>query len=166
MPLRKSSQAAKRVAATAPLDAAAAVPTFGEFTTTVAGALLLNDVIAMIPFPANTIPVMLKAQIGDIDTGATLTLDFGILTGQDGNELDDAGAARLCGNEFGAALTTGQAGGAVDVAANLLLGVVPNARDRTIGFKIAAAAAGVNAGAKVRVAGLFVPAPQGVAITP
>lgn len=163
--LRKCTQADMRVQAPSPLDAASAVPAFGEFTTALAATFALNNVIEMIPFPAGTVLHSLKAFVGDIDTGATLTLDFGILSGQYLSALDDAGALRTCGTEFATASTIGQAGGAIDVAANLLLGIAPNNKDRSIGFKIAAAAAGVTAGAKIRVAALFMPAPQGLAIT-
>lgn len=164
MALRKSAQVAKRVAAPAPLDAASTIPVFGEFTT-VAGQFAAADVLEVIPWPAGTVPVMLKAMVADLDSNGApaVTLDFGVLSGQYGMELDDAGAARVCGTEFGDNLTTGQAGGAIDVAANLLLGMAPSNKDRSIGFKIEAAPATLVAGAKIRVAALFVPAPQGVA---
>lgn len=166
MALRKSTQTAKRVAAPAALDASCAVPAYAEHTT-VAGQFAAGDVIDMIPWPAGTLPVMLKASVADLDSNGSpaVTLDFGILSGQYGAELDDAGAARVCGTEFGDNLTTGQAGGAVDVAANLLLGLAVSNKDRSIGFKIEAAPATLIAGAKIRVAALFVPVPQGVTIS-
>jgi hypothetical protein len=72
---------------------------------------------------------------------------------------------RTCGTEFGDNLTTGQAGGSIDVAANLLLGLSVSNKDRSIGFKIEAAPATLIAGAKIRVAAVFVPVPQGVTIS-
>lgn len=164
MALRKSAQAAKRVAAPSAMDAASAIPVFAEFTTVV-GQFAATDVIEMIPWPAGTVPVMLKAQVADVDSNGTptVTLDFGVLSGQYLRDLDDAGSARTCGTDFGDNLTTGQAGGAIDVAANLLLALAPSALDRSIGFKIEAAPATLIAGAKIRVAALFAPVPQGVA---
>lgn len=162
MALRKSAQVARRVPAPSALDASSAIPVFGEFTT-VAGQFANTDVIDMIPWPAGTVPIMLKAMIDDIDSATTAQIDFGVLTGLYGAELaEDGVTARACGSEFGNNLTTGQAGGAVDVAANLLLGLAPSAKDRSIGFKVEAAPT-LIVGAKIRVAALFVPVPQGVA---
>lgn len=162
MALRKSTQVQKRVPAPAALDAASVIPVYAEHTI-VAGQWSAADVIDMIPWPAGTKPVMLKAHLDDLDSAAAMTLDFGVLSGQYGMELDDAGAARVCGTEFGDNLTTGQAGGAIDVAANLLLGLAASNKDRSIGFKIEAAGTPI-VGAKIRVAALFLPVPQGVAI--
>ena len=164
MALRKSAQVAQRVPAVGAMDRSSAVPVLAEFTT-VAGQFAAADVIEMIPFPAGTVPVMLRAQVADLDSNGApaVTLDFGILTGLYGAELDEAGAARVCGTEFGDNLTTGQAGGSVDATAAQLLALAPSLKDRSIGFKIEAAPATLVAGAKIRVAALFVPAPQGVA---
>lgn len=166
MALRKSTQVVKRVPCPSGMDAASAIPVYAEFTT-VAGQFGAADVIDMIPWPAGTLPVMLKAMVADLDSNGApaVTLDFGVLSGQYGAELDDAGAARVCGNEFGNDLTTGQAGGAIDVAANLLLGLSVSNKDRSIGFKIEAAPATLVVGAKIRVAALFLPVPQGVTIS-
>lgn len=165
MALRKSTQVQSRVPAPAADGRADTVPVFAEFTTTTAAQLALNDVVEMVAWPAGTVPVMVKAQVGDIDTGATLTLDFGVFSGLYGAELnEDNTTARTCGTELATASTVGQAGGAIDVAANILLAMGASSKDRSIGFKVAAAAAGVTAGAKIRVAALFVPVPQGVVI--
>lgn len=163
MALRKSAQVARRVPAPSALDASSAIPVFGEFTT-VTGQFAATDVVEMIPWPAGTVPIMLKAMIGDLDSATGVTLDFGILTGLYGAELaEDGSTARACGDEFGANVTTGQAGGAIDVAANLLLGLAPSVKDRSIGLKVEAAPTALIVGAKIRVAALFVPVPQGVA---
>ena len=77
--------------------------------------------------------------------------------------LDDAGAARTCSTAFATASTVGQAGGVIDVASNLMLGLAPVQYDRSIGFKVAAAAATLVVGAKIQVAAQFLPVPQGVA---
>lgn len=162
MALRKSAQVAKRVPAPAALDASGPIAVFGEYTT-VAAQFAATDVIEMIPWPAGTVPIMLKAMVPDLDSATTATLDFGVLTGLYGAELaEDGSTARACGTEFGDNLTTGQAGGSLDIAATLLLGLAPSLKDRSIGFKVEAAPT-LIAGVKIRVAALFVPAPQGVA---
>ncbi len=166
MALRKSTQAANRMPAPSARGASEAVVVFAEHTTK-AGEFAVNDVVEMIPWPAGTIPVSIKAKVADLDSNGapTVTLDFGVMTGQWGAALnDDLSTARTCGTEFGAALTTGQAGGAVEVAANLLLGLAPTATDRSIGLKVAAGAATLVAGAKIQIAAVFAPAPVGVTI--
>lgn len=162
MALRKSAQVAARVPAPSARDRSGAVTAFAEFTT-VAGSPVATDVIEMIPWPAGTVPTSLRAAIGDLDTGVALTLDFGVISGLYGAELDTAGAARTCGTEFGSALTTGQAGGSVDATAAQLLVLAPSQTDRSIGFRVQTAATGLIVGAKIRVAATFVAAPQGVA---
>jgi hypothetical protein len=167
MALRKSNQAICRMSAPSALDAVGAVSVLATFVT-VASEFAANDVIEMIPWPAGTIPVMLKAKVEDLDSDGTpaVTLDFGVLTGQwlENTVGNDGSTARECGTDFAAASTVGQAGGAVDVAANLLLGLVPEKqKDRSIGFKVAAAPDVLVAGAKITVAALFVPSPVNVA---
>jgi hypothetical protein len=162
MALRKSTQVAQRVPAVAARDRSGAVHVFGEHTT-VAGAFAAADVVEMIPFPAGTILTDLKIHFPDLDTATGVTLDVGVLTGQYGAALDDDGNARTCGTEFGSDLTTGQAGGSVLGTAAQMLAIAPSLKDRSIGFKIEAAPTTLIAGAKIRFAATFVPAPQGVA---
>lgn len=166
MALRKSTQSNLRCMATNADDASALLPVWGQHTV-VAAQFALNDVLEMIPWPAGTIIHSLKAKVEDLDSNGTplVTLDFGILTGQWLAALDDAGAARVCGTDFATASTVGQAGGSIDVAAALILGLAPSSLDRSIGFKVAAAAATLTAGAKITVSASFIPAPQGVTIT-
>ena len=122
-----------------------AITIVGDYTI-VAGGLALNDVIEMAILPAGYVPVGVKLATEDIDTGTTLTLDCGVLSGTAG-VLDNA---RTCGNEAFAASTIGQTGGVVnETKANILL-LAPTDTDRSIGLKVAAAAAGLVAGAKVR----------------
>lgn len=163
MPLRKSTQANNRVAAPSADGAYCAIPVHAEHTV-VAGQFALNDVIEMIPWPAGTIPQVLKAHVQDLDSNGTplVTLDFGVLSGA---YLDADSPARTCGTEFAAASNVGQAGGAIDVTADKLLGLTPAFTDRSIGFKVAAAAATLTAGAKIRVTAIFAPTPQGVTIS-
>lgn len=161
MPLRRSNQSNNRVSSPTADGAFAPIPVHAEFVVA-AGQFLLNDVIEMIPFPAGTIPHSLKAWVQDLDSNGTptVTLDFGILSG---SYLDADTPARTCGTEFATASTVGQAGGVIDVASNLMLVLAPSLSDRAIGFRVAAAAATLTAGARIRMQGLFIPAPQGVA---
>jgi hypothetical protein len=159
MPLRRSIQSNNRVQANSADGAYCAIPQHGEFVT-VAGQFALNDVIEVIPFPAGTIIHSLRAHLQDLDSGTTVTLDFGILSGA---YLDADTPARTCGTEFAAASTVGQAGGVIDVAPNLFLGLAPSMIDRAIGFRVAAAPTTLIANARIRVSAIFVPAPQGVA---
>lgn len=164
MALRKSTQAAARVNAPSALNASTAVVVFAEHITKTA-EFAVNDVLEMIPWPAGTIPISIKASVADLDSNGTplVTLDFGVLSGQYLAALDDAGAARTCSTAFATASTVGQAGGVIDVASNLMLGLAPVQYDRSIGFKVAAAAATLVVGAKIQVAAQFLPVPQGVA---
>ncbi len=167
MALRKSTQTAMRVPAASADGGAEVVPSYAEFTTA-AGKFALNDVIDMIPWPAGTIPAKISVLAADLDSNGTptVTLDVGVLTGLYGAELnEDNTTARTCGTEFAAASNIGQAGGLLEVTADKFLGLAVSSKDRSIGFRVAAAAATLTAGAKIRVMALFVPVPQGVTIT-
>lgn len=165
MALRKSTQAANRMSAPSALEASCPVAVLGEHTT-VAAQFAAADVVEMIPWPAGTIPIALVAHIPDLDSNGSpsLTLDVGVLSGQWlANKNDDLTTDRTCGTEFGNNLTTGQAGGTLVVTPDLLLGLAPANYDRSIGIKVEAAAATLVTGAKIRMAGTFVPAPVGIA---
>lgn len=128
---------------------------FGDFVT-VAG-LTANDVIEMAILPAGYVPLDAKLVCEDLDTGTTLTLDVGVVSGA-------AGAAdntRTCGNEAIAASVVGQGGGAAvdNKAAFGLLAVSES--DRGIGIKLAASAAGLIVGAKIRLTVMARPALNG-----
>lgn len=165
MALRKSTQAALRLNAVAAMQAAAVIPAFAVHTI-VAGQFAAADVLEMIAWPAGTVLHSLKAKVEDLDSNGspTITLDFGVLTGEwlQNTVGNDGVTARACGNEFGNDLNVGQAGGSVDVAAALLLGMAPSPRDRSIGFKVETGAATLTAGAKIYVSAEFLPAPVGV----
>lgn len=167
MTLRKSNQSLARDNAPGALDASSPVVTLAQHVI-VAAQFAVNDVLEMIPWPAGTVPVRLTAKVEDLDSNGTplVTLDFGVLTGSwlEDTVGNDGSTARTCGTDFATASTVGQAGGAIDVAANLLLGLVPDKTlDRSIGFKVAAAAATLTAGAKITVCGVFAPAPVNMA---
>jgi hypothetical protein len=163
MALRKSAQANQRMSAphamgNQPLCA------FGVHTI-VAAQAAAADVIEMIPWPAGTVLHSLKVEFDDADSNGTptMTIDVGILTGEWLAALEADGDARVCGDEFGANLTTPQAGGSLDVAAALMLNLPPSPLDRSLGFKVEAAAATLVAGAKFYMSAIFLPAPVGVA---
>lgn len=167
MALRKSTQANMRVMAPNADEANDPLAVYAEHTI-VAGAFALNDVVEMIPWPAYTIPISLKIQSQDCDSNGTplVSFDFGVLTGQYLNALnDDLSTQRTCGQEFGAGSTIGRTGGTLDVAPDLLLNATPKSVDQSIGFKIAAAAATLTAGAKIRFVAMFLPVPQGVVVS-
>jgi hypothetical protein len=129
----------------------------GDYTT-VAG-LTANDVIEMAILPAGYVPLEAKLVCDDIDSGGTptLTLDIGVVSGVAGF-FDNA---RTCGNEAVAASTVGQAGGVViDSKAAFGLLAVSDA-DRGIGVKLAAAAATLVVGARIRLTVMARPALNG-----
>jgi len=164
MALRKSTQVAVRAQAPAALDASNPITAYAEFTAAT-GQFAAADVLELIPFPAHTKLIYLAAHIEDLDSATGLTLDFGVLSGQYLNALDDAGSARTCGTEFGDNLTTGQAGGSVLGTAAQMLAIAPSQLDRSIGFKIEAAPTTLIPGAKIRVCAMFAPVPVGVTVS-
>lgn len=158
MALFKSKQIAAGKPAVTPSEAACPVTVVGEFVT-VAG-LTAADVIEMVAFPANTIPVDVTLVCEDLDTGGSpaITMDVGLLSGA----FNDTGA-RTCGAEFLSDSNIGQAGGMAraNVPAGLLLGW--SASDRSLGIKIEAAAATLATGKIIRMIATFAPVPYGVA---
>lgn len=130
----------------------------GDFT--VPATLPLNDVVEMVILPAGYVPIDAILATEDLDSGGApaITLDLGLISGVAG-KADDA---RTCGNEAFAASTVGQAGGvARPTKANFAL-IAPTDADRGIGLKVAAAAATLVVGAKVRLTVLARPALHGV----
>ena len=142
--LRQSKQVAAFKYATAPTDGDDLTPIIGDFV--VPSTLALNDVIEMGILPAECVPVDLILTAEDIDTGATLTLNAGLISGTAGL-VDNT---RTCGADFLSASTVGQTGGVarMDQKAGGL--ITATTADRGWGLKVAAAAAGVTAGAKIR----------------
>lgn len=164
MALYKSKQAASRAAAISPDGGNCAIPLVFEHVVA-AGQFALNDIIELGALPAGTVVLSPPTLVvDDIDTGTTLVVDVGLMSGQYLAALDDAGAARTCGAEFFSASTLGQAGGVAvsSVKAGMLL--VPSFSDRSIGLKITTAAAGLIAGAKIRLLLAVAPAPVAMAL--
>ena len=156
MALFKSKQVAAGRPAVSAMDAASPIVVVGEYLT--AAGLTAADVIEMVAFPANTVPVDVTVVCEDLDTGGApaITFDVGLLSGSFG----DTGV-RTCGAEFLSDTNIGQAGGMAraNVPAGLLL--AHDASDRSIGIKIEAAAATLATGKKIRVIATFAPAPYG-----
>ena len=128
----------------------------GDYVT-VAG-VVANDVIELGILPAGYVPIGIKLAMDDVDTGATLTLDCGIITGTP----RDTVTVRTCGNEAFAASTIGQTGGlAIDTKADLSL-LAPATVDRSFGLKVGTGAAGLVVGARIRATLTARPALNGV----
>lgn len=128
---------------------------FGDYTT-VAG-LAANDVIEMMPIPAGYVVTGVKLSCDDLDTGAGITLDCGLVSGKVGL-VDNA---RTCGNEAFAASTIGQSGGIQTENKVTLLNAAPSTADQSLGLKIGVAAAGLVVGAKIRLTAHARPALHG-----
>lgn len=153
----KSKQVAAGMPALNPDDASCPVAAVGEYVTT--ATLAAGDIIEMIALPANTVPSLVVLAAEDLDTNGTPTiaLDVGVMSGDYG-----AAGTRTCGAEFFSSSTVAQAGG-VEVSSLAAGGVLlPSASDRSIGVKLAAGAATLAAGKKIRLTAFCVPAPVGI----
>lgn len=78
----------------------------------------------------------------DLDTGAAITLDVGIMSGTPG----DAVSVRTSGAEIFSASTIAQAGGAVRASLASAFKIQSSGANRSIGVKVLAAPAGAVAG--------------------
>lgn len=105
--------------------------------------LVANNVIDLGILPAgHTIHGAVLAP-DDLDTGATLTLDVGIMSGV----IGDAVNARTVGTELYAASTAAQTGVPVTASTTKSAHTIPAAAfDRSIGVKIVGAPTGATAG--------------------
>jgi hypothetical protein len=129
----------------------------GDFVT-VAG-MDADDVIEMAILPGGYVPLGMKLVCEDLDSNGTptVTLDVGVVSGTAGV----ADNARTCGNEAVVESTVGQAGGvAVDNKAAFSLLAVSES-DRGIGVKLAAAAATLVVGSRIRLTVMARPALNG-----
>lgn len=107
-----------------------------------ATASVATDVWDVVVLPAGCVPVDLSFDSDDLDSNGspTATVDVGLITGVPG---DTVLANRTVGQQFGAALTTPQAGG---FARNLVVAgnrIVAQDFPRSIGFKLNAVATAV-----------------------
>lgn len=165
MPLYRSAQSTARLPAMAALMAAAAVPLVFEHTIK-AGQFAAGDIIEMGALPAGMVPAaapVLVADDADASATPTLTLDVGLMSGDYLAATNANGSARTCGAEFFAASAIGQTGGVATSAVLAGMKLAPSASDRSVGLRVAAAAATLTAGAKIRLLMLVAPAPVGIA---
>lgn len=161
MTLRKSTQAALRAQPYSADDAGSVIAIVGEHTV-VAGQFALNDTVEMLCLPAGCIPVGARIVTDQVDSNGapTLSLDIGLMSG---SWLDPDGAGRTVGQELAAGNTTARAGGVADLNTKTFLQLAASNVDRSIGLKVAAAAATLVAGAKIRLIVNAMPVPVGIA---
>lgn len=100
-------------------------------TFVVPAGIANGDVIEMGGLPGGYVPIDLIVAFPDMDTGAGITFEGGMLSG---NWLD--AGARTCGSEFFTANTTAQTGGIARM--NLASGaqIAPTSNDRSWGLKM------------------------------
>lgn len=135
-----------------------AVHLVGDYT--VPTGLAANDVIEMVVLPAGYVPIdaVLVAEDLDSNGSPTVTLDLGLISGTAGA----ADNARTCGTEAFAASTVGQAGGVARPTKKDFGLIAPTDADRGIGLKLAAGAATLVVGAKIRLTVIARAARRGV----
>lgn len=109
-----------------------------RFKITIPAAAALNDIFELACLNANCRVIDMILDSDDLDSaGPSITLDVGIMSGDWG----DTSQSRTCGSEFFAASTAAQAGTVVRPTAKGAFRVAPTDKARSIGVKIAAAAA-------------------------
>lgn len=113
-----------------------------RFFIDLASAPSLNDIIEIAPLPALTRVLDVVLDTDDLDTGTSIQLDVGVMSGN----WQESNNARTVGNEFIAGSAIAQTGGVARVAKAAGIRVAAAGNDRSIGVKIAAAAAGFQAG--------------------
>ena len=112
-----------------------------------ASGLATGDVIEMCGLAEGLVPFTFRAVIEDLDTGAAIVLDGGVLTGVYG---DTTSTTRTCGNEAFAGSTIGQTGGVQDANKAAIFLLAPNLDVTPLGFKVVTAPAGNIVGARIR----------------
>lgn len=156
MPLRQSVQIAQKLP-TISADGYEPIVIIGDYVT-IAGNVL-DDVIELGILPAGYVPVDAILVTDDLDSNATptITLDLGLISGVAGLVSN----ARTCGNEAFAASIVAQTGGLARPTKANFAQVAPTDADRGIGIKVAAAAATLVVGAKIRLTVIARPALNG-----
>jgi len=147
MTLRQATQITAGVPLPNPLDAAAGVCIVTEYT--IETGLALNDVIEMGALPEGMIcaDVMIACDDADSNGTPTITLDGGFLSGSYGVKDN----SRTCGTDFFAASTAAQAGGVQRLTSKVGPMTAPDPVNlKPYGLKVAAAAATLTVGAKIR----------------
>ncbi|GLQ09247.1 hypothetical protein GCM10007913_11790 [Devosia yakushimensis] len=122
-----------------PSDAGAVVAKRFSFLMTPAILAAAGDIVELACIPVGCRPIDVILDSDDLDTNGapTLTIDVGVMSGKFGDQAQD----RTCGNEFFAASTVGQAGGVAHPTKKEAYRVPAASGERSIGLKIAAAAA-------------------------
>lgn len=123
------------------------------------GALALNDIIEMVPFPAGYQLVDVIVDTPDLDTGGSpaLALDVGVLSG----EYRSNSAATMDASII-AASTVGQAGGIARASVAGFSKIAVSDTDRAIGIKAQTGPATGATTGTVRLQATFRPAVNGL----
>ena len=109
-------------------------------------ALPINTILDMGIIPAWSTVTDVTIVSDDMDSGATLALDVGLISGTPG----DIVSVRTIGAEFFSASTIAQAGGVARMTLKTGFRVEPVGYDRSIGIKIQAAATGLATTGKIQ----------------
>ena len=158
MAYKASRQIAAGVSTIHPSQGNALVPVIAEYVFT--APLLVNDVIEMLGVSSQMILVDAAVICDDLDTGAGIVLDVGVLSGSYGKPLnDDNVTQRTCGNEILAGTTIGQTGGVAPMNKATAAFITPTPVPFSLGFKIVAIPAGFIANTRLRLVAYLVPAP-------
>lgn len=110
-----------------------------RFEVTVPDTAATDDVIELGILPAHHSirDAIIDTDALDEGSSPALVLDVGLMTGQVGEELDDAGDPRVCDDELFDGVDVGQAGGVLRASLATAFTIAPVAYDRSIGVKIA-----------------------------
>lgn len=144
MALHQSDTAKGRIPIAYPSLAGQAVTQRFSFAVTTAIAGAAGDIIEIGAIPAGCRVTEIVLDADDLDTNGTptITLDVGIMSGEFGQNDDD----RTCGAEFFSGSTVAQAGGVARPTLKTAYRDTASTSVRSIGVKIAAAAATAAAG--------------------
>lgn len=107
-----------------------------------AADLVANNIIDLGILPPGHTVVDAVLVPDDLDTGAGITLDVGILSGT----IGDAVSVRTCGTELFSASTAAQTGTPARISAKSAFTIAASQNARSIGAKIVAAPTGATAG--------------------
>lgn len=136
--LYHSLQATNKDTVMTPSGANDASVTFADFTIAVAN--VINDIIEMVPLPANCVVVDTILDCPDMDSSSGIVLAVGLMSGTWG-----AGGVRTMTSDYIAGSTVGQAGGIQRLNVTGGMQVAAAAVDRSIGIKVTTAASGTAA---------------------
>ena len=112
------------------------------WTVSLPNTLALGDVVELAQLPGDTRLIDFTLICDDLDTGAAITLNAGIMSG----EWGDPDATRSVGTELLSASDIARAGGVVRATLPSAFKIAPVSTKRSIGVGVAAAAAGPAAG--------------------